>query len=82
MRKNVSGRNGTAQGSSLRAPRRPRCASSAARTSLAIIAPTTRAAIAVRRVMVATAATTGTGEAPLGKLQGLLRPVYVPYDGV
>ena len=34
--------------------------------------------------MVASAATmksTGAGEAPLGKLQGLLRPVYVPYDG-
>ena len=34
--------------------------------------------------MVASAATmksTGGAEAPLGKLQGLLRPVYVPYDG-
>ena len=26
--------------------------------------------------------TGGRAEAPLGKLQGLLRPVYVPYDGV
>ena len=44
MRKNVSGRNSTAKGSSLRAPWIPRCVASARRTSLANTAPSRRAA--------------------------------------
>ena len=83
LRKNVSGRNGTAQGSNLRAPWRPRCVPSAGGTSLANTAPTERAAAVAMEGLVSTASTTHSDEAHAAyrpvyiiyALQGLLRPV-------
>ena len=82
LRKNVSGRNGTAQGSNLRAPWRPRCVPSAGGTSLANTAPTERAAAVAMEGLVSTASTTHSDEAHAAyrsvyiiyALQGLLRP--------